>query len=256
MAFITFLGTGGGRFVLLSQKRASAGIWFGLEDADAIVDPGPGAIIKAWDAGLSPMSLDCVISTHNHLDHYGDVEVMLEAMTHGLRASYGLLAMQADVEPYISEYHRQRANTLIMEEGQDLMIGKTRCTPIPTLNHAGGLGLRIAHGSGDIVYSADTDYDGTLISHYCGARVLILNTIFPKGRMSPTHLNTDDAIKIAGQARPELLVMTHFGVRMLNMGPREQAAMVEKETGIKTVAAYDGARLDLGTLQISQSIRP
>ena len=43
MTRLTFLGTGGGRFVTLNQERSTGGIY--LEDGYKVhIDPGPGAV--------------------------------------------------------------------------------------------------------------------------------------------------------------------------------------------------------------------
>ena len=44
---ITFLGTGGGRFVILSQRRYSGGLWLDFDGTQILLDPGPGALIRA-----------------------------------------------------------------------------------------------------------------------------------------------------------------------------------------------------------------
>ncbi len=216
-----------------------------MEDMRIIIDPGPGSLVRALDQGLHPQKLDAVLVTHNHLDHYNDAEVMIEAMTHGMRSSKGLFGCQKDVVEYISDYHLNKAEHLVLEAGKGFDIGHVNCKPIPTKDHVDGLGLRMTVGDRTVTYSSDTDYGSELIEHYTDSDILILNTLFPSGDPSPTHLCTDDAIKIADAARPKLLVLTHFGVRMLNEDPVVQARMVQDKTGVDTMAAYDGLRIEV-----------
>ena len=75
--------------------------------------------------------------------------------------------------------------------------------------------------------------------------ILILNCIFPSNREIKTHLNVDKAVIIAQKARPDYLVLTHFGMQMLNANPVDEAKRVERITGVKTIAAEDGLTLDL-----------
>jgi len=42
---ITFLGTGGARFMIISQLLASGGLWLILTAPD-MMDPGPGCIVQ------------------------------------------------------------------------------------------------------------------------------------------------------------------------------------------------------------------
>ena len=48
--FIKFLGTAGSRFVVSKQLRASGGLWVRLAGQSLSVDPGPGALVKAYSS--------------------------------------------------------------------------------------------------------------------------------------------------------------------------------------------------------------
>ena len=79
---LTFLGSGGGRFATITQKRMTGG--FRIDDIDGMnihVDPGPGALVRTYQFGLSPLKLNGVFVSHSHTDHYTDAEVLIEAMT-------------------------------------------------------------------------------------------------------------------------------------------------------------------------------
>ncbi len=53
--------------------------------------------------------------------------------------------------------------------------------------------------------------------------------------------------------KPKLVILTHFGMKMLNVRSVE-ARRVDNVTGIKTIAAQDGARLNISNiLKKSQS---
>jgi ribonuclease BN (tRNA processing enzyme) len=119
---------------------------------------------------------------------------------------------------------------------------------IPTANHAGGLGFSFDTSEGKVTYSGDTALDDATVGHYKGSHVLILNTLFPSGAKGETHLNTDDAIEIARIAKPKQLILTHFGVRMINVGPEKEASRVQEESGVHTIAAEDGMTILLSEL--------
>ncbi|MDD5771107.1 MAG: hypothetical protein PHO81_02585, partial [Candidatus Omnitrophica bacterium] len=44
--FIKFLGTAGARFVMIKQLRASGGLWVSSGQANVLIDPGPGSIVR------------------------------------------------------------------------------------------------------------------------------------------------------------------------------------------------------------------
>ncbi|MBU0761816.1 MAG: MBL fold metallo-hydrolase [Candidatus Altiarchaeota archaeon] len=241
----TFLGTGGGRFVMLTQRRASAGIWVKIDGRNYIIDPGPGAIIHALKHGFDPGSLDGIFCTHNHLDHYGEVEVMVEAMTHGLHRRHGILYLQEDVVKYISQYHRDKTHLVPLHPNDKTPVESSVVDVLPTHQHSNGVGLKFNTSSGVFTYAGDTGYNMDLAKNYVGSKILVLNTIFPTGHPAKTHLNTDYAAEIALTAKPEKLVITHFGIRMLNVGPEKQAEIIRKKTNIDTVAAYDGMTVQI-----------
>lgn len=59
-------------------------------------------------------------------------------------------------------------------------------------------------------------------------------------------MTTDDAIRIVGETRPEMALITHFGMQIILKGPEKEAELIEKKTGVPTKAAFDGMRVLLG----------
>jgi ribonuclease BN (tRNA processing enzyme) len=68
----------------------------------------------------------------------------------------------------------------------------------------------------------------------------------PSGKPWKGHMTTDDAIRIVEEAGPEQVVLTHFGMQMIFKGPVSEAKLIEKRTGIPTVAAVDGMTINFG----------
>jgi hypothetical protein len=50
---------------------------------------------------------------------------------------------------------------------------------------------------------------------------------------------------IVRRAKPKLAVLTHFGMTMIKAKPWVVAAGLEKELGVKVIAASDGLKIDL-----------
>ena len=80
---INFLGTGGARFMIISQLLASGGMWLSLNGTEILLDPGPGCIVQSTKRKLRADKLNAIILSHRHLDHSGDANVMVEAMAQG-----------------------------------------------------------------------------------------------------------------------------------------------------------------------------
>ncbi|MEM2942362.1 MAG: MBL fold metallo-hydrolase, partial [Candidatus Bathyarchaeia archaeon] len=79
---LIFLGTGGGRFSMITQTRQTGGIRI-LGARNIQIDPGPGSIAYSNRLGLDPRKVDSLLISHCHPDHDNDAEVYVEAMTEG-----------------------------------------------------------------------------------------------------------------------------------------------------------------------------
>jgi len=254
---ITMLGTGGGRFATITQKRRTAGIRIISKDSNFHLDPGPGALVHSIREGLNPQKLNAVFVSHCHPDHYTDAEVLIEAMTKGTKKKRGVLAASKSVlhgndmgfDPVVSKYHQEMPERVIealpnknFQVGNiNVLVTEARHTDPDTV------GFRFETlESGSFAYTSDTEYfEG--VSKYCrGVRLLILCVMRPSGKPWKGHMTTNDAIKIVEQTRPEQAVLTHFGMQMIFRGPAKEARRIEEETGVPIIAAKDGMRIKFG----------
>ena len=59
---ITFLGSGGGRFSAISQRRMTGGFRLdNLGGKNYHIDPGPGALIRTYQFGFDPRNLSGIL---------------------------------------------------------------------------------------------------------------------------------------------------------------------------------------------------
>ena len=246
---LIFLGTGGGRFVTITQKRRTAGIRIIGEDLNLHLDPGPGALVHSIEEGLNPQNVRALLVSHCHPDHYTDAEVFIEAMTRGMTRKQGLLAAPKGVlhgsevcEASISRYHRQMVEHEIQTRpGVQFEVGRIKVlTTEARHTDPDAVGFRFETEQGDFAYTSDTEYFGDIAKYYQGLRLLALCVMRPSGKPWKGHMSTDDAIKILSETRPERAVMTHLGMRMLLQGPKKEAQLIMEKTGVPTVAAVDG----------------
>ncbi len=250
------LGTGGGRFTMITQLRRTAGIRMIHGGTDVHLDPGPGALVYSNWARLSPQKLDAIAVTHCHPDHYTDTEVLVEAMTHGTQDKRGVLAASRsvlqggdDFDASVSRYHQDLVKEVqVLGSGSAFEVDDLRFQAmVARHSDADTVGLRVDIPEvGSIGYTSDTaPYDG-LGEAYRGCRLLVLCVLRPRGKPLRYHLCTDDALRILEEVQPGCGVLTHFGMSMLNAGPEEEAAYLEGETGVPTVSARDGMQIILG----------
>ena len=96
--FVKFLGTAGARFVMARQVRYSAGTLIRLKGKSLMLDPGPGTLVRCALARpkIDAARLDAILLTHAHIDHSGDVNVLIDAMTAGGLERRGALFAPAE----------------------------------------------------------------------------------------------------------------------------------------------------------------
>lgn len=260
-----FLGTGGGRFVMTTQRRRTAGIRLVHGDTQVHIDPGPGALVFSNWAGLSPRKLDGLVVTHCHPDHYTDAEVFIEAMTDGARNKKGLLAAPrsvtrgvGDLGPCVSNYHKSLVGEIVeLEPRTRFRVNDVEFTATKAVHSdPSSTGVRFnAPGVGSVGYTCDTGYFDGIGEQHERQRLLILCVIWPRGNPLKMHLCTDDALQVLSEARPASAILTHFGWRMLDADPAAEARYLQEETGIPVIAAVDGMKATLGEQLVIQGPR-
>jgi ribonuclease BN (tRNA processing enzyme) len=67
----------------------------------------------------------------------------------------------------------------------------------------------------------------------------------PIGEDPIDHLSIEDVKSIVKKVKPRLTILTHFGMTMIRAKPWVVAAELEKELGLKIIAASDGMKIDL-----------
>ena len=252
---LVFLGTGGGRFAIVTQRRRTGGIRILDEKINLHLDPGPGALVYSIEQNLDPRKITGVLVTHAHPDHANDSNVLLEAMTGGALKKRGFLACSKSVtrgneaiDPSISKYHRQLPRMVFeMAAGDEASLEDLEVKAVKAVHYdPDTIGFKIKLPSGVVGYTSDTEYFEGAGKPYQGVDVLILCSMRPRGAPLRWHMSVDDAVKILEEAKPREAFLTHFGMRMLvETSPEAEAKYVEKVTGIPTHAARDNLRVKI-----------
>jgi len=263
---LVFLGTGGGRFATLTQKRRTGGIRIISDSLHMHLDPGPGALIYSLNMKLNPQKVKAVLVSHCHPDHYTDAEIFVEAMTHGMTRRRGVLAAPRSVlfgnevcGPVISKYHQQTPEKVI-ETRPGITFTVDDIKILATEAHHSdpdAVGYRLETPDvGAIGYTSDTEYFEGVGKAYERVKLLLLCVMRPSGEPWKGHMTTEDAVKIVEEAGPEMVVTTHFGMKMIFRGPTREAKIIEEKTGVPTLAASDGMRINIGEkIQVEKAKR-
>lgn len=250
---ITFLGTGGGRFAMIYQLRSTGGFIIESENLKMCVDPGPGTLVKANQYKRDLTKIDLLFVSHGHVDHRTDTEVVIEAMTAGVKKKKGILISNKecikgtdDVTPIASRYHLDSLEKVYIV-GYDKEI-EVAGTTIKTTkcNH----GERECMGfvfedEKRIGYTSDGEYYEGQEEYFKNCDCLIINCLRPRGENYYTHMVASTAKILIDRAKPKIAILTHLGVKMLFGVAEREAAWIQKETGIKTLAARDGQTIEL-----------
>jgi len=251
-ATITFLGTGGARIMVANQVLASGGLWLNLGGTEILIDPGPGCIVQSTKRKLRAEKLSAIILSHRHLDHSADVNIMIEAMTHGGLKQHGWLFAPADAletEPVVFSYLKSCLEGIeILKEGKSYSIGNISfVTPIRHIHPVETYGMLFTTGEHTFSYIADTRYfDG--LCHSYGSDLLIINVVMLEPKQQIDHLSVAGVEHIIRELKPKVAILTHFGMTMWRSKPWQLAQRLSQETGVRVLAARDGMRFDLSQL--------
>jgi len=96
--------------------------------------------------------------------------------------------------------------------------------------------------------TSDTSYFPELAEAFEGVAVLIMNVLRPGKDHWKTHFCSEDAVKLINAVRPELAIIQHYGAKMLRSSPIYEAREIQRRTGVRTIAAMDGTKIDLSGL--------
>lgn len=226
------------------QVLASGGMWLSLAGKNLLVDPGPGCIVQVNKRKLPAETLDAVILSHRHLDHSGDTNIMIEAMTGGGFRGKGRFFAPADAfgpEPVIYSYlDKFLTEKVTLEEGgQYDLDGLKFETPLRHLHPVETYGIIFRANGRSVAYITDTRYFDKLSQVY-RADLLIINVVLTEPRPYVDHLTMADAGSIIGEVKPKAAILTHFGMNVWRASPQVAAADIAARTGVPVTAARDG----------------
>jgi phosphoribosyl 1,2-cyclic phosphodiesterase len=243
---LTFMGTAGARFMVAKQVAASGGLFVEEGGTRISLDPGPGAVVQYAKREIDLTTLDAIVVSHRHLDHSGDVNVMIEAMTDGGFAHRGTLFCPSDAlddDPVVLKYVRRFPHEIVRlaPETSYSVNDVTFTTSARHVHQAETYGFRFGDRLGWVTDSAY--YDGIAEQHR--ADVMVIHTVLLTCRAGLPHLCVDDAERIIRDAKPRLAILTHYGMSVWRANPQEIAADMTQRLGIEVQGARDGMTIDL-----------
>jgi phosphoribosyl 1,2-cyclic phosphodiesterase len=240
------MGTAGARFMVAKQVAASGGLFIEEGNTRISLDPGPGAIVQYAKREVDLTTIDAIVVSHRHLDHVGDVNVMIEAMTDGGFSHRGMLFCPSDAlddDPVVLKYVRRfpREIVRLAPETPYAVNGVTFTTSGRHAHQVETYGFRFGNRLGWVTDSAY--YEAIAEQHK--ADVMVIHTVLLNSRAELPHLSVADAERIIREAKPRLALLTHYGMTVWRANPQEIAADMTQRLGTEVQAAHDGMSIDL-----------
>jgi phosphoribosyl 1,2-cyclic phosphodiesterase len=240
------MGTAGARFMVARQVAASGGLFLEEDGTRISLDPGPGAVVGYAQRGVDLTTLDAIVLSHRHLDHTGDVNVMVEAMTDGGFAHRGRLFCPSDAldeDPVVLKYLRRfpREIVRLAPETSYTVDAVSFTTSARHVHQTETYGFRFGERLGWVTDSGY--YDGIAEQHK--AEVMIIHTVLRDCVPTLPHLCIADAERIIRDAKPRLAFITHYGMTVWRANPAEIAEDLSQRTGSEVRAARDGMSIEL-----------
>ena len=240
--------------MVIQQLLASGGAWLELCGKKLLLDPGPGSLVRATKKKLDLTGLDAILLSHKHLDHSVDINIMIEAMTCGGLEKKGTVYTPADaldgeavILPYLREYPEKIE---LLSEGKTYHIGDLVFeTPVRHRHPVETYGFVFRTGKHTFSWIIDTGYFNGLPASYA-ADMLILNVVLMERKPRIDHLALPDAKLIIEQIKPEVAILTHYGMGMWKAKPWKVAKRLSDETGVQVIAAHDGMKFDVDKFEV------
>jgi ribonuclease BN (tRNA processing enzyme) len=223
---LRFLGTGdafgsGGRLHTSTLVRAAEG--------DVLVDCGPSTLAALRRDALDPTTVDAIVLTHLHGDHFAGVPFLLmDAHYAAGRTRPLVLAGPAGVEAAVARtldamfpgsgglVPRFRVTYVEWRDEEAATAGPARVTPFPVSHSAitPCYGLRVEIGGRVLSFSGDTEWTDALIPLSSGADLFVCEC---SGYDSapPRHMDYVTLQEHLPALTCRRLLLTHMGEEML-----------------------------------------
>jgi ribonuclease BN (tRNA processing enzyme) len=207
-----------------SPVRSPAGLWVEAGEARVRLDCGAGSVPAMARFGLDWETMSHQFISHFHLDHVGELPMLLFALRWGrlgprrpftLAGPVGLRALLEKLaEAFDEELLDPRCpfelrelgpgETLALDgAGAQLRVEKTPHTPE-------SLAVRVEAGGRALGFTGDTAPSDELARFFAGVDLLVAECSFAEDAHGTRHLRAEDAARLAAAAGAGRLVVTHF----------------------------------------------
>jgi ribonuclease BN (tRNA processing enzyme) len=254
--FLQFLGTGGGRFVMMQQTRNTGGIWLRNYGSDMIIDPGPGFLFHSLTLPhLDPTKLKAVLLTHNHLDHSNDLNLAIEAMTSGgFRRNGELIVPKQALDDNTAKKYILGSLNKVTTIKEGLKVNWKGIEIGFPLRHEHktaetyGVTFKFPTSGRKLSYITDGIYQDKIARAYSNFNdIVIINSTMVTNGKKVGHLDFEAVIRVINELEPRLTILNHFGFELCNYPPEKAAQEIASLTNQQVYAAEDFQFVNIDT---------
>jgi ribonuclease BN (tRNA processing enzyme) len=226
---LVFLGSGdafgsGGRLQTCLLLRGAA-------EGAVLLDCGTSALIGMRRAGVEPSTIEWIVLSHLHGDHFGGLPFLIldGQFRRGTRplhvagppgvADRVRAAMEVLFPGSATANRRFEIEFVELDDRQPAALGPARVTPFAVVHPSGApaYALRVLYGGHTIVYSGDTEWTEALVEASDGADLFVCEAYF-FDKAVKYHLDYRTLMAHRSRLRCRRLILTHMSQDMLERG--------------------------------------
>lgn len=227
---LTFLGTGD---AFGSGGRLQATLLLEGAGQRTLLDCGTSALIALRRASLDPNTIDAIVLTHFHGDHFGGLPFFVLDGQFGKRTRPLTVAGPRGVEARVraamdalypgmsAVAQRYDVRYVELAPGAPARVGalEIRALPVAHSPEAEPLGVRVEAEGRALAYSGDTAWCDALVTLADGADLFVCEC-YSVAKEIPNHLSLARLRSERPRLRCRRLVLTHLGPEMIAAGPQ------------------------------------
>ncbi len=243
---LTILGTGD---AFASGGRAQAGYLLEAGGKRILLEAGPGLLMEMKRHGIEADSLDAIVISHLHGDHFGGLPFLfLEYMWERPRKHPLIIAGPKNLEKrtwilmrtMFSRFNikslRTKVKWLVLEPGKRVKLAGVKLSSIrsPHTKPDVSLSVKIAANGKTFVFSGDTGWNDELVDFSAGANLLLCECTYFESDHLRFHMNYPELRRNLDRFDVKRMVLTHLGRETIN-----HTREIEIEMG------FDGMKLEI-----------
>ena len=243
---LTVLGSGD---AFASGGRSQAGYVIDASGVRVMLEAGPDLLGMLKRAGIPPASLDLVLISHLHGDHFAGLPfLMLEYMFESPRKRPLTIAGPRNLEQRTLQLMRtmyptfdlsrirKKLKWVVLNPGKTVRLGSLRVSAIRSRHTKPdiSLSLKIVAGTKTIVFSGDSGWNDELVKLSDGADLFLCECTYYESSHLTFHHNYPLIAANRDKFHVRRMVLTHLGREVL-----------DHESDVKFEMAFDGMQIEV-----------